>query len=248
LPRVSLRASASGSPERRDFRALVLAELPLGAAPAGPGAAPGLRPLSLAIEEPAPPAPPGAATPGGRAPGPAATSALDERCLAATRARAIELALVEPGRARSLVARAGRAAWLPELRLRVERRFGRSESLDLLPESPPGAAPLGLDTANDIRYEARATWDLGRLVFDPEEIAASAQALRMADMRRDLESHIVRLFFERRRLDLEAPTAPGETAAAVRRALRGEEIEAELDALSGGAFSGCLGRKSSPYP
>ena len=43
-------------------------------------------------------------------------------------------------RARSLVGRAGRAAWLPELRLRAEKRMGRSESLDVRASAgTPGA-------------------------------------------------------------------------------------------------------------
>ena len=73
------------------------------------------------------------------------------------------------------VTRAGRAAWLPELRLRVERRLGRSESLDLPSGRQRRDGPLGLDTANDVRYEVRATWDLSRLVFNPEEVAASTR-------------------------------------------------------------------------
>jgi hypothetical protein len=152
-------------------------------------------------------------------------------CLAVARDQAVARALVEPERARSYVARAGHAAWLPELRVLMNRRLGRSESLDVPSGGSVAAGPLGLDTANDVRYEARATWDLSKLVFSTEEIAAVTAALRMADLRREVESLANRLYFERRRLKMEP---------VLRAQLRVEELEAELDAMSGGAFTRCL--------
>src|SRR5581483_2300844 len=92
------------------------------------------------------------------------------------RAAATALALAEPDRARSLVQRARLAAWLPEVRFRVDRRFGRSESLDVSPAPLADAPPVSLDTVDEVRYEARATWDLSRLVFNPDELAAHAEA------------------------------------------------------------------------
>jgi hypothetical protein len=223
LPRVVVAASSTVvEPGRRDLRTLAYADFPLGEPPhpAVPAPAAGI------------PAVPAAPPP-------------DENagCLRRARQAAVDLALADPERARSLVARAGRGAWLPELRLRIDRRLGRSESLDLPVGSVSG--PLGLDTVNDVRYEARATWDLSRLVFDADEIAAEAQALRMADVRRELESLVNRLYFERRRLTMDlSPTPSGEATDHARRALRAEELEAELDAVSGGAFARCLAGRS----
>jgi hypothetical protein len=98
------------------------------------------------------------------------------------------------------------------------------------------SSPLGIDTVNDIRYEARATWDLAKLVFSAEELAAQNQALHMAELRRDIESTVNRLYFERRRLALDLAGTDGST-----RRLRASEIEGELDSLSGGAFGACAG-------
>jgi hypothetical protein len=97
---------------------------------------------------------------------------------------------------------------------------------------------LGLDTVDDVRYEVRATWDLPRLVFNPEEVAAYHQALRTAEMRRDIESLVNRLFFEHRRLLL-PPATPLTPAEHGERLLRLEELAAELDAVSAGNFSRC---------
>jgi hypothetical protein len=165
-------------------------------------------------------------------------------CLAAARAKAVSLAMVEPERARSYVDRARHAAWLPELRLRVDRRFGRSESLDVPSTSTSTTSPLGVDTVDDVRYEARVTWDLARLVFSNDELAAQSQTMRMAEMRRDIEVTVSRLYFERRRLRLERLSA-GAAERSIRRELRVREIEAELDALTGGDFSQCTFGKTT---
>jgi hypothetical protein len=157
--------------------------------------------------------------------------------VAVLRGAATALALAEPERARSLVDRARWAALLPELRVRVDRRFSRTESLDLA-RADPLATPVGVDSINDMRYECRATWDLGRIVFNPDEVGASTHALRMAEVRREIETVVIRLYFERRRLKAEAMTsdAPDGTLG-VRVEIRLQELEAELDALTGGAFS-----------
>lgn len=161
--------------------------------------------------------------------------------LVALRQAATALALVEPDRARSLLFRARAAPWLPELRIRVDRRFGRTESLDAgaTPLPLDSGAPVGLATIDDVRYELRATWDLARLVFNPDEVQASSQALRMADVRREVEGLVIKLFMERLRLlgsrRKGAQDVPKDPLAA--KELRRLEIEAELDALTGGLFS-----------
>ena len=100
----------------------------------------------------------------------------------ALRAAASALALTEPERARSLVVRARLAGWLPEVRARVDRHFARAESVDVGASTAP-LAPVGIDSDNDVRYELRATWDLSRIVFNPDELGAQFQALRTADAR-----------------------------------------------------------------
>jgi len=186
--------------------------------------------------------------------------------LAALRQAATTWAFAEPERARSLLFRARAAPWLPELRVRIDRRFGRTESLDAGATTLPSdtTTPVGLDTIDDVRYELRATWDLGRLVFNPDEIQAQNQALRMADVRREVEGLVVKLFFEWQRsftsnaapknATANAPPGSGtpssvipsagetdepppRSAARQAKDLRRLEIEAELDALTQGLFS-----------
>jgi hypothetical protein len=159
----------------------------------------------------------------------------------ALRSAASALALTEPDRARSLVVRARVAGWLPELRGGFYRRFARAESVDFGSSVTTPLAPVGIDSDNDVRYELRATWDLARIAFNPDELGAHFQALRSGDARREIETLVIRLYFERRRLKAELSaadaTATGMPLSGVKLELRVEEIEAELDALTGRAFT-----------
>lgn len=159
--------------------------------------------------------------------------------VAALRAAATALVLAEPGRARSLVERARFAGWLPELRVMADRRFARTESVDLgSPTDATALAPVGIDSNNDVRYQCRATWDLSKIIFNPDEVGAQFQALRTADARREIESLVIRLYFERRRLKAESAAADDlDMPSGLRRELRISEVEAELDALTGDAFT-----------
>ncbi|HJX54144.1 MAG TPA: hypothetical protein VJ801_15360, partial [Polyangia bacterium] len=233
LPRLTVRAGATVAAGRREYQTVALASFPFDAP----------RPRALLVAD------------NDEAPSPPVTRPADLNipadaeadCLVAARAKAVALALVEPERGRSYVDRARRAAWLPELRFRMDRRFGRSESLDLPSTSTAITSPLGVDTVDDVRYEARVTWDLAKLVFSSDELAAQAQTIHMDEIRRDIEVTLSRLYFERRRLGIERlHSGSGERTPALRRELRLREIESELDALSGGAFSQCTaGRASS---
>jgi hypothetical protein len=228
LPKVSVRAGAEVAPHGQQWEALAFAAFPLD------GRALPIQNAAVS-EESAAPLEPSAQVPRGeerwielRDP--------NQDCLRSARRKAVELAMVEPERARSYISRSGYAAWLPELRLLVSRRYGRSESVDVNSSSTALSSPLGIDTVNDVRYEARATWDLSKLLFSTEELAAQTQALHMAELRRDIEATVNRLYFERRALER---SGGGDG----RRGLRANEIEAELDAISAGAFGACVAGK-----
>src|SRR5262249_45955633 len=108
----------------------------------------------------------------------------------------------EPERSRRWLERLRTAAWLPELRLRAERNTGTRETIAAQARTRYGTYALG-----ELRFEARATWHLYRLAFDPEEVRASRESVRLAELRQDLALTVVRLYYERRRLELEAQAA-----------------------------------------
>jgi len=223
LPKVSVQATAAFAPSDRRIETMAMATFPLD---------PRRLPITaVTLDDPAAPIPESVPRRPERV---VDLHDPDSDCLSLARRKAVEMAMTEPERARSYVSRAGRAALLPELRVLVSRRYGRSESVDIVSSSTALSSPLGIDTVNDIRYEARATWDLAKLVFSSEELAAQNQALHMAELRRDIQSTMNRLYFERRRLVLDIAATDR-----VARQLRASEIDAELDALSAGAFGAC---------
>ena len=156
---------------------------------------------------------------------------------------AVDLAMVNPERAQSFVSRARLAGWLPETTVRIYRRFARTEGINFEDPVTGAAVPVEIKAIDDVRYEWRASWDLSRMVFNPDEIPAHYEALRMADVRRDIQLLVIRLYFERRRLlseRTESGVNPPTGAAPLteRHEVRILEIEAQLDALSGGLLSG----------
>ena len=161
---------------------------------------------------------------------------------------AVALALAEPQRARGFLDRARLAGWLPEIHFRVYRRFARTEGLSFGDVGVAAVAPVDISSVDDVRYEWRASWDLSRMVFNPDELQAHFEALRMSDTRRDIQSLVIKLYFERRRLVSEVGTSSDSAVASRKRSLRIAEIEALLDAMSGGAFSGGSRVRESAEP
>lgn len=172
-------------------------------------------------------------------------------CLTRLRDTAAALALADPERMRAMATRARRAGWLPELRFRAEKRWGRNQSLDL--DDGTTIAPLGLDTVNDLRVEVRATWDLARAVYSPDELAVAIGTLRVVDARQELMTLVNRLFFERRRLagavaatrtevGSNSESAPDPTSGPEDREpllARLGRLTADIDALTGGLAQSC---------
>ena len=166
---------------------------------------------------------------------------------------AVAMALADPERARGFVSRARMAGWLPDVSFRVYRRFARTEGLSFDDAGAGVVAPVDISSIDDVRYEWRASWDLSRMVFNPDELQAHYEALRMSDVRRDIQSLVIRLYFERRRLVLEgqaSSAAADDGVGTERRILRIGEIEAQLDALSDGVFSqgASARREAAPAP
>jgi hypothetical protein len=147
---------------------------------------------------------------------------------------------LRPERLRSWMSRARLAALSPRVSFGIDRSFGRDESLDLT------GGGRDISTDDDLGWKAEASWDLSRLVFSPDEMRVAREGLRLVELRREVLSRVVRIYFERRRLLAQRVMAqragPLDAAADLDREVRIREIEGELDALCGGAMSRGLGR------
>ena len=164
-----------------------------------------------------------------------ASAAAGEPSIAEVQEAAAAYDGVAPDRLRSWVARPRSAAWLPRITLDASRTdrdtrvigvTGTVES-DYLRASP------------SVQLGVRATWDLDQLVFSREEPAAAWTASRLMDRREERVRRATRLYFQRRRLVAQLALEPPRDA--VSRAVRENQIDeltAELDAVTGGLFSG----------
>ncbi len=149
---------------------------------------------------------------------------------------AARLAEVHPDRVRSWLRRASKAALLPSLRVTVGRGYG-----ELMRDSNGEPYYLATDTW---RFEVQATWQLDRLVFDRNELRVSREAQRVGARREELLTRVAQLYFERRRLQIDAELQPN-AEGALERSLAIEELTAVLDGLTGGALTRA---RSAPPP
>lgn len=133
---------------------------------------------------------------------------------------------------------AKRARWsgaLPVLSVRAVGGFGRDRDIS---RSSSGTEKLDIGTDSDLDIEAKATWNLDRLVFDDVEIRALQAVQRTYRERVQLLSRITSLFYQRRKMQLGAFVTPmADAHKAALHALALAELTSQLDALTGGYFS-----------
>jgi len=102
------------------------------------------------------------------------------------------------------------------------------------------------DRALESAVALRLTWDLGDVLYHPEEIDVSTEMRRTIELRDDVLDELNQLYFDRRRAREAAVLAGPDTPDAAREALRAEELAAGLDAWTGGWFGARAGRSACP--
>jgi hypothetical protein len=159
--------------------------------------------------------------------------------LAEVQAAALARAGIDPRVSARWLARARRAAALPTVTVQYDRRFDRGWVLNEKVGDPDA---LRSDGGNQDTLRTKATWQLDRLVFSPEELRAARATLDVADFRERLLVEVTRLYFERERLLIERALAsssgdPIDLGDALDLELRVREIEGLLTGLTGIGFS-----------
>jgi hypothetical protein len=142
---------------------------------------------------------------------------------------------VDPDRLRAWVARPRSAHWLPRLSIDASRteRDTRVVGVTGTVESDY------LRVTPSTQIGVRLSWDLDQLVFSRDEPAAAWTASRLIDRREERVRRATRLYFQRRVLQTRlALDPPRDVAARAERENQLAELTAELDAITGGLFSG----------
>lgn len=143
----------------------------------------------------------------------------------------------ELGKLRS---RAGWSHLLPAVRVEVTKELDdESRSLvrfDDLEEADDISAQEKRE--DDLELMARADWELNELVYSPDELSVLRENRLSAKERQKLLNLVTRVYFERRRAQIDLMTSPpSDPKARALAELKIAELTAELDALTGGAFS-----------
>ena len=138
-------------------------------------------------------------------------------------------------------------AALPKLRL--EYRLTDGWDQDFVYELADGteAVPVKDDAGNDRenRVLVQVNWDLSELVMSSDRIRIINEAQDVVKLRDKLLSQVTRLYFDRRRHQVEMLLNPRtDLDGQVEDQLRLMELTAGIDALTGGQFSNALGKSS----
>ncbi|MEZ4454808.1 MAG: hypothetical protein R3B09_35485 [Nannocystaceae bacterium] len=147
---------------------------------------------------------------------------------------ALRRAAVDPRITRRWLARARVAAVLPAVQGEIDVKRDLGWSLD---QEAGAADQLQQDQGAGRSMRLRVTWDLDRLIFDPNELRAARAAVDMAQVREQILVRVTQLYFERLQhllaLELGDDAAPRERLALE---LRIRELEAILGGLTGLRF------------
>jgi hypothetical protein len=91
------------------------------------------------------------------------------------------------------------------------------------------------------------TWDLADLIWNPDQTSIDVRSRLMVQLRQDVLGEVTRLYFERKRLLIEfAGHSTEDPFLKAERSLRIGELTAQLDALTGGAFSKGMSTEETP--
>lgn len=151
--------------------------------------------------------------------------------------------------------RANTSALLPEkleVRYRYDDRLDEldrvSDDLDALRNLLGSDQREDIRTRKDDRIEVQGRWDFSELVFNPDVLRVSREVSRQVKQREDILTSVTKLYYERRRAQIDLVLNPPRDASdAIRKELRIQELTADLDALTGAWFSGEL-RKAGKNP
>jgi hypothetical protein len=142
-------------------------------------------------------------------------------------------------------------ALLPEFTFQYRQRYGKGNNFVYrtddgsvaLPGDDPSAILDRADADIDHYYTVQARWDLDKLVMSSERIRVLNEAQDVVKLRDKVLAEVTRLYFERRRVQVDMLLNPKrDLAGQVKDQLRLAELTANIDALTGGRFSEALGR------
>lgn len=132
----------------------------------------------------------------------------------------------------NMIARARSSAWLPQMRWSM--RYGRGVDWHLYADDQ-----ARWNTGTDIALTGGLWFQLDRLIFSNDELGVLRESRMHAESLNTRLQHLIKLFYERKRLLVEQmqPDGTGLAALPMNAWIRVQEIEAALDLSTGGVLS-----------
>lgn len=147
--------------------------------------------------------------------------------------------------------------WHTESRLKSllpDISFGRDESrsnsidLDRGTTSDADVYITG-PPSEDFNWDLNVGWNLGDLVYSSDQTSIDNRGKLMVDLRHDLLGEATRIYYERRRLQMETFFSPAESEQFhYERLMRLDELTALLDGMTGGKFGETIMNISEKHP
>lgn len=154
---------------------------------------------------------------------------------------AISYAEVQPNKIIKWRRGARLKAILPTVAFGIDESKSDTYSLSTNPNySSVIIGPADVTTGWDLTF----SWDLGNLIYNEHQTSIDVRSKLMVQLRGDIIDEVTRVYFERRRLQIENAANPAQNLELkLKRELRLQELTAHLDGLTGGRFAKAIGKR-----
>jgi hypothetical protein len=150
---------------------------------------------------------------------------------------AIKYAEVAPEKIELMRSAARNKAILPEVSIGLNGDMDRSLHVDT---GSTTAADFYIEgpKAKGWGWDVNASWDLGEIIWNDDQTNIDVRSRLMVQLRNDILDEVTKLYFERRRLQIELYNNPPKSEKeAMFKQLRMDELTANIDSLTGGFLS-----------
>ena len=128
---------------------------------------------------------------------------------------------------------AKKRAWLPTVVFGIDRDIDRTIDLDRGGTGDPDAYIEGPDEKG-WSWDVGLSWDLGDMVWSTAQTSIDVRSRLMVQLRNDILDQVTKIYFERRRLQVELIQNPlTDKSKLALKQLRLEELTADIDGLTG---------------
>jgi len=154
------------------------------------------------------------------------------------REAAMSYAEVQPEKIEGWRKAAAKKALLPDLRFEFNNNKTRQSSTYFYSTKDEKFKDDDITRDRNDAWSVSLTWQLGDLIWNDAQTSIDTRSKLMVELRDDILNEVTRLYFERRRMQIEMLLSPHEDIKEkIDKELRLQELTADIDALTGSYLS-----------